>query len=57
LEDLNAEVEINMGWETIRDDIQISAQDSLAYCELKQHKPWFDERCSKLLYQRKHAKL
>jgi hypothetical protein len=24
---------------------------------LKKHKPWFDEGCSKLLYQRKQAKL
>jgi hypothetical protein len=27
------------------------------YYELKKHKPWFDERCSKLLDQRKQAKL
>jgi hypothetical protein len=24
---------------------------------LKKHKPWFDEWCSKLLYQRKQTKL
>jgi hypothetical protein len=29
---------------------------SLGYCELKKHKPWFDEACTKL-YQRKQAKL
>jgi hypothetical protein len=25
------------------------------YYELKQHKPWFDEKCLELLYQRKQA--
>jgi hypothetical protein len=28
----------------------------LDYHELKKHKPWFDEGCSKLLDQRKQAK-
>jgi hypothetical protein len=56
LEDLDTEVEINSAWETIRENIEISAEDSLDYYELK-HKPWFDEGCSKLLDQRKQAKL
>jgi hypothetical protein len=30
---------------------------SLGCYELKQHEPWFDEECSKLLAQRKLAKL
>jgi hypothetical protein len=38
--------------ETIRENIQISAKESLGYFELKKHKPWFDEGCSKLLDQR-----
>jgi hypothetical protein len=57
LEELDAEVEINSAWETIRENITISAKESLGYCELKKHKPWFDEGCSKLLDQRKLAKL
>jgi hypothetical protein len=57
LEDLDAEVEINSAWETIRENINISAKASLGYFELKKHKPWFDEGCSKLLDQRKEAKL
>jgi hypothetical protein len=57
LEDLDTEVEINTIWETIREDIKISAKESLGYYEPKQHKPWFDEGCSKLLVQRKQAKL
>jgi hypothetical protein len=56
LEDLDAEVEINSASETIRDNIKISAKESLGYFELKKHKPWFDEGCPKLLDQRKQAK-
>jgi hypothetical protein len=55
--DLDAEVEINNIWETIRENIKISAKESLGYYELKQHKPWFDKGCSKFLDQRKQAKL
>jgi hypothetical protein len=57
LEDLDAEVEINSFWETIREHMEISAKESLGYYELKQHKPWFDKICSKLLDQKKQAKL
>jgi hypothetical protein len=57
VEDLDAEEEINGAWVTIRENINISAKDSLGYYELKKHKPWFDEGCSKLLDQRKQAKL
>jgi hypothetical protein len=49
LEDLNAEGEINNIRKTIRENIKISAKESLGYYELKQHKPWFDEGCSELL--------
>jgi hypothetical protein len=48
---------INSEWKTIRENIKISAKESLGYFELKKHKPWFDEGCSELLYQRKEAKL
>jgi hypothetical protein len=57
LEDLDTELEINSAWETIRDNIKISAKESLGYFEFKKHKPWFDKGCSKLLDQRKQAKL
>jgi hypothetical protein len=39
------------------ENIKISAKVSLGYFELRKHKPWFDEGCSKLLDQRKEAKL
>jgi hypothetical protein len=57
LEDLDAEVDTNSVWETIRENIKISAKESLDYYELKRHTPWFDRGCSKLVYQRKQTKL
>jgi hypothetical protein len=53
LENLETEVDINRAWETITENITISAKESLGYHELKKHKPWFDEGCSELLGQRK----
>jgi hypothetical protein len=55
LEDLNVEVEINSAWQMIRENIKVSARESLGYCELKKHKPWSDEESSKLVDQRKQA--
>jgi predicted metallo-beta-lactamase superfamily hydrolase len=57
LENSDTEVDINRAWETIRENIKISAKVSLDYYELKKHKPWFNEEYSKLLDQRKQAKL
>jgi hypothetical protein len=53
LENLDTEVDINRAWEAIRENIQISANESLGYYELQKHKPWFEEECTKLLDQRK----
>jgi hypothetical protein len=47
LEYLDAAVEINSAWETIRENIIISAKANLGYYELKKHKKWFDDDCSK----------
>jgi hypothetical protein len=44
LENLDAKAEINSAWETIKENIKISAKESLGYFELKKNKPWFDER-------------
>jgi hypothetical protein len=57
LEDLDDGAEFNSAWEMIRENIKISVKESLGYFELKKHKPWFDEGCSKLLDRRKQAKL
>jgi hypothetical protein len=49
--------EINRAWDNIRENITISAQESLCCCESRHHKPRFDEDCSKLVDRRKQAKL
>jgi hypothetical protein len=49
---LEAEGKINTGWKT--ENIKISAKESVDYHEMKKHKPWFVEGCSKLLTQRKN---
>jgi hypothetical protein len=38
------------------ENIKISAKESLGCCEMKKHKPWFDEGCSEPLDQKKQAK-
>jgi hypothetical protein len=48
------QVEINIAWKIIRENIKISAKESLGYFELKKHKSRFDEGYSKLSDQRKH---
>jgi 50S ribosomal subunit-associated GTPase HflX len=57
LEHLDTEVDINRAWETVSENIKISAKESVGYDELKKHKPWFDEGCSKLLDKGKQVKL
>jgi hypothetical protein len=52
---LDAEVDISSVWETVRDNIKISAKDNLGHYEQKKHKQWFDEGCSKLLDQTKQT--
>jgi hypothetical protein len=55
--DLDAEVDTNSAWEAIRENIKSAAKKSLVLYELKKHKPWFDEGCTKCLDQRKQANL
>jgi hypothetical protein len=45
LENLDTEEDINRAWETVGENIKISAKESLGYYELKKHKPWFEEGC------------
>jgi hypothetical protein len=49
-------VDIKTAWETVRENIKISAKKSLGYYKLKKQKPWFEELWSKLLDKRKQAK-
>ncbi|PNF26444.1 hypothetical protein B7P43_G16449, partial [Cryptotermes secundus] len=46
MENLETEVDVNKAWETVRENIKMSAKESLCYYEPKKHKPWFDEGCS-----------
>jgi hypothetical protein len=57
LENLDDDGDINRAWDTIRENTKILAKESIRVCELKSHKPWFDEECLKLVDQRKWAKL
>jgi hypothetical protein len=57
LENLEDSGDINRAWNNIRENTEISAQESLGYCVSKRRKPWFDEECSKLVDRRKQAKL
>jgi hypothetical protein len=53
MEDLDAEIEINNAWETIRENIEISAKESLGYYERNTHNTSINKAHSKLLDQRK----
>jgi hypothetical protein len=57
LESLDESFDINNAWESIRENIKISAKENLGYQKLKHNKPWFDDECSKLIDQWKQAKL
>jgi hypothetical protein len=41
----------------MKESIKISAKESLGLYERKQHKTWFEEKCSEFLDQRKQAKM
>jgi hypothetical protein len=56
VENLEDNGDINRAWDSISENNKISAQESPGYCESKQHKPWFDEECSKLVDRRKQDK-
>jgi hypothetical protein len=57
LQSVDESFDINNAWESIRENFMTSAKENLEYHRLKHNKPWFDDECSKLIYQRKHAKL
>jgi hypothetical protein len=50
-------VDINRFWKTIKENIRISAKESLCYYEMKKHKPCFNEGCSELLDYRKVSQI
>jgi hypothetical protein len=57
VQNLDESLDINNAWEGIRENIKTSAKHKLGYHTLKFNKPWFDDECSKLIDQRKQAKL
>jgi hypothetical protein len=57
LENFDNNVDMNRAWENIRENIRASVKEILGHYELQQHKPWFDDECSKLIDRRKQAKL
>jgi hypothetical protein len=56
-ENLEENGDINRAWETIRENIKISAKECVGNCAAKSHKSWFDEECLKLVDRRKQAKM
>jgi hypothetical protein len=57
IENFDESVDINSAWESIRESIKTSVKESLEYHKLKHNKPWFDDKCSKLIDQHKQAEL
>ena len=57
LENLGDDEDTNRAWESVQENIKTSAKASLGLHEMKQHKPWFDEKCLGILDQRKQAKM
>jgi len=45
LENLSDCENINRDWENIKENIKTSAKEYLGLYELKQHQPWFGEKC------------
>jgi hypothetical protein len=50
-------LDIKSAWESIRDNIKTSAKENIGYRKLEHNKSWFDDEGSKLIDQRKQAKL
>ena len=57
MENLSDDEDVNRAWENIKENIKTSAKGSLDLHTLKQHKPWFAEKCLDFLDQRKQAKM
>jgi hypothetical protein len=51
LRNLEDSGDINKAWDSIRQNIKISIQESLGYCELKHHKPRFDDKVQNWLIE------
>jgi len=45
LENSDDDEDVDRNWENIKENIQMSAKESLGLDDFKQNKPWFDEEC------------
>jgi hypothetical protein len=57
LENVSGDEDINRAWESMKENIETSATESLGMHERKQHNPCFDKECLLILDQRKQAKM
>jgi hypothetical protein len=57
LENLSDSKYVNRAWENIKENVRTLTKENIGLYKLKQHKPWFDEECSRFLDQRKQAKM
>jgi hypothetical protein len=57
LENLRDSEDINRAWENIKENIKISAKQTVGLYERKQCKPWFDDEYLQFMGQRKLAKI
>jgi hypothetical protein len=57
LKNANDSKDINRAWENIKENTKITAKQTICLYGRKQHKLWFDERCSQFLGQRKQAQM
>jgi hypothetical protein len=51
VESVEGNGDINRAWDDVRENIKISAQESIGCCESKHHEPRFDEECSDCLIE------
>jgi hypothetical protein len=47
----------SIGHGTLLEKTKISAKENIGLCESKSYNPWFDDKCLKLVDQKKQAKL
>ena len=57
LENFSDSEDINRAGINIKEHVRTLTKENLGLYELKQHNPWFDEECSRLLDHRKQAKI
>jgi hypothetical protein len=57
MENVSDSEDLNRAWENIKENVKISAKESLGLYELKQHKTWFDEKFLRFVDQMKQIKM